>query len=168
MAGSSSGLAYDLSAFDVAAPAQPARKAQPDLKVMKSPRRMVSILLAPKVLVGFVFVIVMVSLILVNQVRLNEITAEINELNGQLEILKSENVKLTSELESTLSLDAVREQAKNELGMQRLDRYQTEYVILHQEDNIELTEQSPSATLGETMKMQITAAIQRIQEYLVS
>lgn len=157
-------LAYDLSAFEPA----PKKQEKPELKVMHSRRYMMSMLLSPRVMVGFVIVVVMVSLILVNQAQLNEITAEINSLNKQLEILQSDNVKLTSELESTLSLDAVREQASNELGMQRLDRYQTEYIILHKEDNIELTDESPSASMGEMMKMRVTSAIERLQEYIAA
>lgn len=161
MAYSNSSAAYDLTAYEL-----PKERAKPQLKLHKTPQKMVSAVLSPRVLSSFAIVVTLLCLIVYNQVQLNEVSGEINSLSKQLELLESENIKLTSELESTINLRTIGEQAKSELGMKRLDQYQTEYIELYQEDRIQLTQDSPDVSLGQKIKITITAAVNRLQEYI--
>ena len=162
MAYSNSGAAYDFSDYQ----ALPKRQPKPELQVVKSPRRMAPAAITAKSVCSFAVIVTMIVLIVFNQVQLNEVSGDINILNKSLKELQSESVRMTSELESTISLRSISDQAKNELGMNKLDRYQTEYIYLFQSDKIELTEESPAASLGERLQLTVTGAIHRLQEYI--
>jgi len=127
-----SSSAYDLSNF-APLPQKEAQKAP--LKVVKSQPRAFAGAFAPRVLCAFAIVITLASLMVYNQVYLNELTREVNSLNNQLAILESEHVRYTSLLESTISLRAVAQQAEY-MGMVRLDQARTVYVYLYEEDQI--------------------------------
>jgi tRNA(Ser,Leu) C12 N-acetylase TAN1 len=101
-----------------------------------------------------------------NQVRLNEVSGEINEMNTKLAVEANKSITLTSELESIANLDVIEEQAKEVLGMHRLDTRQIERIDLQKEDEIRLTEDSPNVSLGEKIEMAVKSAISSIQEYL--
>lgn len=162
MAYSSSSAAYDLSAYEL-----PKEKAKPTLKVVgQRNNRTGSSMINLRICTSFVIVVTLVSLMVYNQVQLNEISGDINRLNKQITELESDNDKMMSELEATMSLRAIGDKAKNELGMNRLDKYQTVYICLEQEDKIERTENSPGASLGEKLKLTIQGAIASFQEYL--
>lgn len=154
--------AYDLSAYE----ALPQRKQTPNIKVVRSLRRKPSTMVTPRVVSSFIVVVTLFVLIVLNQVQLNEVSTQINILNAQLQELDSENVKMTSELESIISLPAIADYAKNELGMHKLDKYQSEYIYLHHEDKIELTEESPNASVGQQVQLSLTNVIHSIQEYI--
>lgn len=162
MATSNSGAAYQLSAYQ----AERTKKRDPQLKVVKSARSNASAVVTVRAVASFAVVVTLFTLIIYNQARLTEITEDINSLTKQLEELKSENVVMTSTLESIISLTAISEQAKNDLGMNRLDKHQTEYIVLQQEDKIELTEQSPSETVTQKLQLRMAAALNRLQEYI--
>lgn len=162
MAYSNSSAAYDLSAYQL-----PKEKETPELRVHKSaPRRMLSAAFSPRVLSSFAIVVTMLCLMVFNQVQLNEVSGDINAVNKQINELESMNIKLNSELESANNLRTIGDRAKNELGMHRLDKYQTERIYLQQEDKIELTESSPEAGIGVKVKLSVTSAIARLQEYI--
>lgn len=164
MAVSNSSSAYDLSAFQAA----PKKQSKPQLKVVGTPRRMLSTVFSLRVFSMFAIVLTLVSLIIYNQARLNELTGEMNELSDQMHIFESENVKMLSELESTISLHTVAERAKSELGMERATKYQTEYIYLYSQDKIERTEPSSDPdTAGET-KSALQTLVGRLQEYIGS
>lgn len=164
MAHLNSGVAYDLSGYQ----ALPKKQPKPGLKVVKSKNRLASSVVTPKTVCSFAIIVTMIVLIVFNQAQLNEVSGDINELNASMEKLQSENVRMTSELESTISLRNIADQAKNKLGMNKLDRYQTEYIYLFQTDKIELTDESPAASIGERLRLTITGAIQRLQEYIAN
>lgn len=163
MAVSNSSAAYDLSAY---AAANQRQKPQLQVVANKKSRTAVRSVLNLRVISAFVIVVTLVSLMVYNQVQLNEVSGRVNALSAQLRELESEKTRMMSELEATLSLRTIEEQAKHELGMNRLDKYQTTYIMLEQEDRIALTEYSPEQSLGQKIRDGVQSAITKLQEYI--
>lgn len=158
---SSAARAYDLSAYQPA----PRKRQNPQLKVVGTKKSVPAVLTA-RAVCYFSIVVTLFALIIYNNARLTEVTADLNQLDKQLEELKSENVVMTSTLESVISLQAIAEQAKNELGMERRDQYKTEYVVLNQEDEILLTDQSPSVPVSQRIRVKASDLLEGLQEYI--
>lgn len=161
MAAYNSSSAYDLSSIG-----HPQQKPKPELKVVKAKRSLGASLLNFRTFSAAAVVVGMLTMMLYSQVELTEITDEINSLTTQLEELEGENTRLRSDLESTMSLRTIGEQAKNELGMNRRDKYQTVYIHMEAEDRAELTENSPDPALGQRIESAVTGAVEDVQEYL--
>lgn len=153
--------AYDLSAYT----ALPKEKPKPDLRVVRTPRRALAAAFTPKVMCAFALVVTLMSLIVYNQVCLNEVTGEINELNNQLQILENEQIRYISELETAMSRQTVAQIAEEELGMVKLDQYQIVYINLYEEDRI-----TPNTNIQESGETGIAAmvgtAIDLVKEYI--
>ena len=81
----------------------------------------------------------MMGLILCNS-TLNELTAEIGSLKSDLAEAESENTRLGLEIERGTNLSDVEEYAKNQLGMSKLDRSQTQYISLDDSDKVVVKE----------------------------
>jgi len=157
--------AYDYSAFG-AQPQVQERHKKPQLRVVRSVPRAFASAFRPDVLCAFVIVVAMASLILYNQVCLNEVNGEINRLNTQLVILESESVRFASLLESAISLRAVADQAENELGMRKLDKYQTVYMYLYEQDQIILTRNPVEENPENGVLSVLGHAIETVKEYI--
>lgn len=162
MAGYNTSYAYDLSDFEDEARQ---KTTSPELKVVKNRHRITSSILSPGVICAFVIIITLISLMVYNQVQLNILTSEMNELATELETLQSDNVKMNSMLESTISMQKLKELA-TELGMQKRDEYQTERIYLYQEDKIERSETPAQSTGGQVAKLAVTTLFSRFKEYL--
>lgn len=162
MAYSNSSAAYDLAEFE-----QLHRQPKPELKVISSQKRgQAASLISLRAFGAFAVIVVLVILMIYNQVQLNEATRRVNTLTTQLNELESEYTRMSSDLEATQSLRMIADQAQDELGMSRLDKYQTTYICLEQEDCISLTENAPDASFGQRVEMKVQAVIARIQEYI--
>ena len=74
-----------------------------------------------------------------NAVIINTLS-EVNELKEELRIAKDANAKKNVELENKLDLAKVEEIAESEFGLRRIEKYQTVYVAVEQEDFVELPE----------------------------
>lgn len=163
MAGYNTSSAYDLSEFEDAPKKKPAES--PKLKVVKNRKNKPASVLGPGVVCAFAIIVALISLMIYNHVKLNELTNEINELSHELKVLQSDSVKMTSSLESTISLRKVAQLAE-ELGMQKRDEYQTERIYLYQQDKIERTAAAPKATAAESTKLAVTSFLSRFKEYI--
>lgn len=160
MAYSGSNAARHLSAYP-----QPASK--PNLKVHKSKRRKQASVINARVVCAFGMIVTLLFLMMYCRVQLVEVSGEITALNKELYELESENTRLINAVESTLSMVNVGDKARNELGMNRLDKHQMVHIIIEQEDRIERTEHAPAASLGEKTQSWIGGVIGQIKEYLV-
>lgn len=60
-------------------------------------------------------------------VRLDETASKINSVESEIEIAKSENIRLNSALEGMVSIDKIEDYAENTLGMVRLENYKITY-----------------------------------------
>lgn len=162
MAGHNTSSAYDLSAFETP---EKKKKSAPELKVVKTRRQLASAALNPRALSAFAMIVTLISLIVYNRVELTEITTQLDTLSGEMETLQSENAKMTSALDSSVSLRRIAELAE-EMGMQRRAEHQTERIYLYREDKIERTEVTPPAPVEDNKKIAISALFSRFKEYM--
>ena len=72
-----------------------------------------------------------------NAVIINTLS-EVNALKSQLQDAKDTNAKKNVEIENKLDLAKVEEIAERELGLRRIEKYQTIYVAVEQEDYAEV------------------------------
>lgn len=82
-------------------------------------------------------ILVLSGMLIFSHINLNELNNSYNKLSKNLEELKSENTRLSLELESKTSLKNVEEYAKKELGLKKGDSSQIEYVSMPQKNKIE-------------------------------
>lgn len=81
-----------------------------------------------RIIVGAVIVLMLFSFMTYGNVELSKLYSENSELESTLEYLVSENTALESEMAQKTGLAAVEEYAENQLGLQKLDKSQIEYV----------------------------------------
>lgn len=155
MAAYNTSSAYDLSVYENYT--QKPRNKKPKLEVVnqKSSKRDLIGVFSPQVLFCFSIVITLICLMIYNQLQLNEITAQINDENNMLTQLTSEKVRISSELESQISLRSIGEKAVNELGMEKLDSYHTTYVYLYEDDKVNLPENTQQTLSPKTIFLKI-------------
>ena len=92
------------------------------------------------VLTGIFFSLIVLSIVgvmIYSQVQLTELTAQINTKTKELGESQSLNTQLSMKLESTMSLRAVEDYAKTELGMRAVQSDQIEYIGLSEGDKAE-------------------------------
>ncbi len=65
-----------------------------------------------------------------------EISRQIAEVEAEIEVAKSENVRLNSELNGITSIGKVDDYAAHVLGMTKMEGYQVEYIDLSQGDGV--------------------------------
>lgn len=155
--------AYDYSLFATTAPKQ--EQDQPQVRMVRSKPKAFASAFSPRVMCTFFIVVTLISLIIYNKVCLNEINGEINRINSELARMESDSVRFSSLLESTISLRAVAQQAEEELGMAKLDQYQTSYVYLYEEDQIILAEPPQDSAGSEGVTATIGSIIDSAKEY---
>lgn len=163
MAGYNTSSAYDLSEFGDALKKE--QTTPHKLKMVKNRKKKPASVLGPGVVCAFAIIVALISLMIYNHVKLNELTNEINELAGELEVLQSENVKMTSSLESTISFPEVARLAEG-MGMHKRGENQTERIYLYRQDKIEKTAASPQPTAAESTKLAATSLLSRFMEYI--
>ncbi len=159
MAGYQSAEAYDFATFeprDGSAArkinnAQPAREPQrrksvrpnPHLRVVdpnvpQSARqqeqigvaRVFAIILCCAVMFGFI------AMFINNSVKSTELMSAINEMEENIDNMQSENVRLSTAIDSMFSIAKVENYATNVLGMTKMGNYQIQYVDLSSEDQV--------------------------------
>ncbi|MBQ4153530.1 MAG: hypothetical protein IJD11_04145, partial [Oscillospiraceae bacterium] len=79
--------------------------------------------------------------VMYSRAELTELSAQVNSVTKQYEELQSENIRLTTELEERISLENVEEYAATELGLEKLDPAQVEYVTLTEGNMLEIKEE---------------------------
>lgn len=94
-------------------------------------------------LVSAVMVIVVVAIVLSaliiainSKARLTQMNVKLDELNSQLSILQSENVRLNSELTQIASVEKINAYAEKH-GLQKMETGQIEYFTVNGEDVVE-------------------------------
>lgn len=156
--------AYDLEAFE-SQQQEPKKLRKEQLQVVTTRRQAIASRINAKSISIFLITVTVVCTMISNYVHLNEITGQINTLSSELEILQSEHVQIESKVGSSLSPRTIGERAE-EMGLQRQTKSQTEYIALYHEDKIELTEEAPSMSLGEKLKINLNSVVGSIKEYI--
>ena len=129
-----SNLAYDLSRYEYQAP-KPKNiiKAKRVVQVSASfPKTFALVICA-----GF-----LMCCVLYGKVETAKLQSEIAQQEDTVDMLKSENVRMQSEIEGKTSLSNIEDYAENVLGLQKLDKSQIEYVELETGNVIEIPETS--------------------------
>ncbi len=119
-------------------PAVPAPKAQKDPKLIsieKAKKDQEKRTAIKRFFFSAVAAGMMMMLIICNS-TLNELTAENGKLKNELSDAESENTRITLEIEQGTNLTDVENYAKNNLGMSKLDRSQTQYITLDENDKV--------------------------------
>ena len=76
---------------------------------------------ALKVFIAGILALLMFSVIINSYVQLTEVYSSISEANAELNTLRSENVRMQTELEGKASISNIKDYAEQHLGLQKLD-----------------------------------------------
>ncbi len=113
------------------------QKEKPDFSFAEWARSVFASSLKPLAILGAAIVIFAVVAFVVNiNSQLNEKSSQISDLQSEIDIAKSENVRLTANLQSLVSIDKVEDFAENELGMIKLESYKITYFDDEQDDRV--------------------------------
>jgi cell division protein FtsB len=116
---------YDFGRFEgVTDPEEETRKARIRRKTI-DPAKRGNI---GKALVFAVLSVMLLSLPLLSEAQNTELSRQIAAKEAELDELKSENVRLMTDIESKSAIKSVQSYAEDVLGMQKLDKSQIEYV----------------------------------------
>ena len=126
-------LAYDYSEYDRLPERQPAPEIKHKRNLKLKPR--VSAALRYTI-TGTVAALLLLAIVF-GKVELSKIYSEQSKLQTELSQLNEDNLSLKSELDSKTGLSQVEEYAENNLGLQKLDKSQVEYVEVKTDDVIE-------------------------------
>ena len=157
-------LAYDLSVYEPEPVQQQA--AAEKLQVVKAPRQFISSVITPRNFLIFAMAVFAVCFMVYYRAQLNEVTNEINIVTQRLDVLKNENVRMQSEIKSIISPRSVAEQAEHELGLKRIDKYQTEYIYLNHEDKVELADESARTSFFWNLRIKFNSTVKLLKEYI--
>jgi cell division protein FtsB len=91
-----------------------------------------------RVVLGALVVLLLFSSMTYGRVELSKLYSDNAELKSELSVMESENVSLESELAQKTGLTKVEDYAENELGLQKLDKSQIEYVEIEQDTTAEI------------------------------
>ena len=134
--------AYDLSLFEsrprlraVKTPEETAKQQEKKDRQSRVARTVSNIVIA-------VLLVAVVAMMIVSRVQLTELNDQISASENQLEILKSENTRLTNELSAKTSAESV-DAFANEYGMEKIESYQIEYITVDGGDKIEVSDPAP-------------------------
>ena len=91
---------------------------------------------AIKVMVVSVTILLFMVLAIYSRVQLDEINREINSVENQMELAKSDSVRINNELNALISINNVEDYAVNQLGMVKIQEHQVVYVDLSADDYV--------------------------------
>lgn len=123
----------------------PKKQSQKKLRVLKDTEKIrkkriehqekVGFLKTFKIMAVAVIAFVVIGSLVYQRVKINEYDHKITVAQSELQLAKSENVKLQLKKESLVSTDKVRTFAQTKLGMIQRDRYQIVYFDLNNKDS---------------------------------
>ena len=116
---------------------QPEKPAETDSKKSTSTRFLMFRFSSEKRGAG-VLALLMFSQVISSYMQLNEVYSSISDANSELSNLRSENVRMQTELEGKASIRNIKDYAENHLGLQKLDQSQIQYIEIQKEDTVEI------------------------------
>ncbi len=125
--------AYDLSLFEEV-------QRQPKIEEVKLPKKQKVLNMSPlKMLSIGAVVVALVGALLYSNVRLSEVTADVNAATNTLEDLNNEYTRLEMELNRKMSISAIEEYATETLNMSKIEQYQVEMISINNNDEVIVT-----------------------------
>ena len=91
-----------------------------------------------KIVIAAIIVLALFSIMTCGRVELSRLYDDNTELQSQLTTLQNENISLESELAQKTCLTKVEDFAENQLGLQKLDKSQIEYVEIDEKTTAEV------------------------------
>lgn len=128
--------AYDLSLFEPKENKQPEQKHAKLRIVKKQGAARVSTKAIVKAAVLGTVILAMLVCMMLNNVKLVNLSGDMTKLTTSLTNEKSEYVTLNMQLESRMSLKNVETNALTKLGMQKVQSYQIEYINMSNGDKV--------------------------------
>ena len=89
-----------------------------------------------KILLSVFSIAFVLGIVLFLNVKMDETATKINAVQSEINIEKSENVRLESALEGMVSIDKVEDYAENTLGMVKLENYRITYFDSDESNNV--------------------------------
>ena len=120
---------------------QPEKPAETDSKKSTSTRFLMFRFSPEKrgaAIIAGVLALLMFSQVISSYMQLNEVYSSISDANSELSNLRSENVRMQTELEGKASIRNIKDYAENHLGLQKLDQSQIQYIEIQKEDTVEI------------------------------
>ena len=148
MAQTPGSAAYDLSLFE--ARKAPVVALKPNKKVKRQEKRrsrIQTIMNVAAIGVAISAVLIVVSLMIISRVRLTEMNETLSDMQDQLGVLQSENVRLNTELCGIASAEKVEAYAE-EHGLQKMEYHQIEYFTVDGGDRIETPDNASGGWLS--------------------
>lgn len=96
---------------------------------------------ALKVFIAGVLALILFSVVINSYVQLNEVYSDISTANLDLNILRSENVRMQTELEGKASISNIKDYAEQHLGLQPLNKSQIQYLQIQTQDSVVIEEE---------------------------
>ncbi|MBQ9507057.1 MAG: hypothetical protein IJR51_07865 [Clostridia bacterium] len=133
------------SAARSAAAAAPARKTKPRVPLQvvpeKTPRQQqkearTSLMNAMVILIFAAAILGVLCLQITSGAKSYELSRQIAAVESEIEVAKSENVRLNSELNGITSIGRIDDYATRILGMKKMEAYQVEYIDLSEGDGV--------------------------------
>lgn len=143
-----SGLAYDLSKFDVEEQErlqEEKKKAHIKLGKKSSVAKSGSIL---KTIAGVGCAGAVAFTLLYSKVNLSELATQISVQTTALEAAQRENLRLQANLDNMVTLNKVEESAVNDLGLQKTQKSQVKYVTKSTESMAEVAEENDNVFIS--------------------
>ena len=114
------------------------KKKQTTPKVSASQRKAskASHIASAKILLFIFSVAAVFSIVLFLNVQLDETAMAINSVQNEIDIAKSEKIRLEAALEGMVSIDKVENYAENTLGMVKLEDYRIKYFESGEENHV--------------------------------
>jgi len=137
MAQSTGSAAYDLSLFEPKK--APVVALKPNKKVKRQEKRrtrLQAFLSALTVVITIAVVLGVISMMIISRVRLTEMNEALSEMEEELGVLQSENIRLSTELCGIASAEKVEAYAEAH-GLQKTEFHQIEYFTVEGGDRIE-------------------------------
>ncbi|MBR6407101.1 MAG: hypothetical protein IKS19_00705 [Clostridia bacterium] len=134
--------AYDLSLFEPGIESRPRRGEvleMPKKRENTTAKHLENFFKASYAIFIAVVIVVMFFCLLMCRVRLDEIGNDISEAQSQLAIAQSDYTVLSLELKSRTSVEKLEEKSE-ELGMDKLQKYQIQYFSVNDGDKTEIIE----------------------------
>lgn len=134
------GLAYDLSKFEPNSESK-THHSRPKLLPKRIRDGMSTIRPAEAAKLIAVCLVIMLALVgmMVGNIKVAQLDENVSAAQKKLDTAKSEQVRLSAELESRMSLQKVENYAVNNLGLIKINPYQIQYVNITNKDKVEIS-----------------------------
>lgn len=91
---------------------------------------------ALKILIVSALALALFFVVINSYVQLNEVYSDISAASTELNELRSENVRMQTELEGQASIRNIKEYAEEKLGLVKIDQSQIQYIQIKTEDEV--------------------------------